>query len=69
MSDCPHGLDTRWCATCKHGPTPRQETVSIVATFGARYGGECPVCSLPIAVGARIAKLTDDTYVHVGCAP
>ena len=68
MSDCPHGLDTAWCATCKHGPS-KPSAVTIEATFRARYEGDCPGCSLPIHIGQVVHKLSNERYVHEGCQP
>lgn len=67
--ECPHGMeDPAWCSLCKRGPT-KPEPVTVVARFPARYDGQCPGCDLPIKVGQLVAKLSNDTYVHEGCAP
>lgn len=66
MSECIHGLEEDWCATCKHGaevPTSPAD----VATFRAKYEGDCRECRLPIAVGEVICLRSDDSYVHEGC--
>lgn len=64
--ECIHGLDTDWCATCKHGPDIPAAPV-VVATFRARYGGDCRACSLPIVAGEVIVLKSDDSYVHEAC--
>lgn len=68
MADlCIHEMDPRWCATCKHGPA-KPEPVTIVATFRARFDGECPECERPIVAGVCVIhKLSNDTYVHQSC--
>ena len=69
MSDdegCPHGLDERWCSVCLHGPS-KMATVQTVSTFEAKFDGWCSVCRDVIDKGARICKLSDDTYAHQDC--
>lgn len=66
MSECIHGLDDAWCSICKHGPT-MPESVTIEATFSARFNGDCTSCDLPIYVGQTIHKLSNGRYVHRGC--
>lgn len=48
---------------------PAVDPVTVEATFSAKYPGECPSCGLAISEGQRIAKLSTERYVHVGCAP
>jgi len=68
MAECDHGLDERWCTICKNGPTRRgPEPVTVVATFPARFPGDCPSCDLPITEGQTIHRLSNDRYVHAGC--
>lgn len=69
MSECPHGLDQRWCSVCLRGPKPRPVAVTVEATFEARYAGQCPACNLPITVGQTICRLSDESYVHQDCSP
>lgn len=69
MSECIHGLDEAWCATCLHGPARRDQPPTIEATFRARYEGQCSGCDLPINPGQTIHKLSNDRYVHEGCQP
>jgi len=70
VADCPHGLDTRWCGVCLRGVAPKEPLVAIEARFAARYDGHCDGCNLSIHVGQRIARLSDDRYVHSpGCEP
>lgn len=68
MSECIHGLDTEWCATCKHGPEkqPRDE---IEYSFTAKYDGHCSSCNLPVYVGQRAAKTVKGRLIHEGCKP
>ena len=67
IAECPHGMgDPAWCSICKHGPV-KVERPEIVATFRARYDGDCRGCSLPISVGQIVHKLSNDAYVHQGC--
>ncbi len=68
MSECVHGLDTAWCAICKHGPS-RPELVTIQATFSAKYVGHCNGCDLPIQVDQVVHKLSTGQYVHQECQP
>lgn len=68
VSECIHGLDTDWCATCKHGPA-RAERESVEVTFRARYEGDCNGCDLPIYVGQVVHRLSSGRYVHRGCEP
>lgn len=65
MSECIHGLEADWCAACKH-PTP-PSSAPVVATFKARYGGDCRGCEFPIVVGQVICLRSDDSYVHQDC--
>lgn len=67
MGECIHGLTEGTCAICKHGPRrpPRREPV---ATFTARYDGQCPECDLPIHAGIDVVhKMSDDSYIHKDC--
>jgi len=36
--------------------------------FDARYETTCRECDEPIRVGARAAKMSDETYRHKECA-
>lgn len=68
--DCIHGLLKTTCAICKRGPRKPSMTVAIMATFTARYDGQCPGCNLPIHSGIDVIhKLSNETYVHDGCEP
>lgn len=71
-TECPHGLDARWCATCLHGPRQRENWIAAIGyTFEAKLDGQCPACDLPVMVGQRIVKVTrvggGETYEHVEC--
>lgn len=68
VTECIHGLEADWCATCKHGPDVKPP-LKVAATFFARYPGDCRACSLPIVAGEAICLLSDDSYVHDGCRP
>jgi hypothetical protein len=65
-TECPHGIDTRWCTVCKHGPT-KAGPVTIERTFRARYAGECMGCRFPISEGEVIHLLSNGAYIHQGC--
>lgn len=41
-------------------------TVEFV--FCARFASQCPACNLGIYEGERIAKLSNESYVHERCA-
>jgi hypothetical protein len=66
MSECIHGLDDEWCATCKHGPE-REEPERIRYAFDAQYDGHCPECNLPISVGQFCVKTSRDRTLHRKC--
>lgn len=70
---CIHGMPTpASCVECMEETglgVPKPEPVTIVATFGARYDGECPSCGLQIWTGQVVHRLSNDTYVHQGCRP
>lgn len=66
--ECKHGLDESWCSIClHHADPPTAETVTILATFAAKYDGYCSECGLPVMVGQMIHRLSNDRYVHKGC--
>ncbi len=58
--------DPAWCSTCKHGPT-RPEVPTVEVRFVARFEGHCGVCDFPIRAGQKIAKLSNDRYIHEEC--
>lgn len=69
-NDCLHGLDKRWCAACKDpAPNPHaaKPAPTIVATFPARYEGDCDACGFAIEPGQTIHRMSDDRYVHARC--
>jgi hypothetical protein len=65
--ECVHGLTTMTCSSCRHPYRP-PEKPTVEAIFTARYPGQCNECNLPIVVGAWIAKLSNESYVHERCA-
>lgn len=71
MSDteCPHGLDTRWCSVCLRGVTKPDPSPTVDCTFRARFDGECRTCDLPISAGLMVCRLSNGAYVHLGCQP
>lgn len=69
-NECRHGLDSRWCAACKDpAPNPHaaKPAPTILATFQARYEGDCDACGFAISPGQVIHRMSDDTYVHARC--
>lgn len=65
--ECIHGISGGTCAICKHGPRRRPKR-DVMATFTARFDGQCPGCNLPIHAGIDVIhKMSDDTYLHQGC--
>lgn len=59
------------CVDCmyegKQAPAPKVETPKIESVFTANYEGQCPTCNLPISVGQRIARMSNDRYIHFAC--
>lgn len=73
MTACTHGMPSpASCVECMEDgnlpPAPRP-TVTVDAVFIAYYAGHCRTCNLPTRAGERIARLSNDTYVHAGCTP
>jgi hypothetical protein len=66
--ECKHGLDPQWCSICLHG-LPKRDAITVEFVMTAKHPGQCHACNLPVAEGQRIAKLSNETYVHVGCRP
>lgn len=71
---CTHGMPSpASCIDCMdegNMPPPERPTaVTVEVTFTARYNGgrNCPGCNLPILIGQRISRLSNDQYVHEGC--
>lgn len=72
MSACAHGMPSKGaCVECMYdeglGAAPTTP-VTVEAVFAARYDGSCPACHTEIHIGQRLAKLSNDRYVHEGCA-
>jgi hypothetical protein len=67
MSECIHGLDTDWCATCLHGPERKQPEKAAGFAFKAKFANQCGCCNLPIFEGQSIIKTTFERYVHEDC--
>ena len=65
MSDCIHGLDDQWCATCLHGPE-RPERQPTMLTTTAKFVGRCPECRRYIGVGDTIGRV-DDAWLCADC--
>lgn len=69
---CPHGMPKpSTCLTCMEDGPVAPPTAKVrptpVATFTARFDGQCPGCNLPITPGQVIHCLSDMAYVHQGC--
>lgn len=72
MTACAHGMPSKGaCIECMYdeglGPPPK-DPVTVRFAFIASYDGHCPGCNLPISAGQRILALSNDSYVHEGCA-
>lgn len=70
---CRHGMPSpASCIECMDDDGLGAEPVpplTIEATFTARYTGHCTGgCNLPIGEGERVARMSDGTYRHAGCA-
>lgn len=68
MPECPHGLDTRWCSTCLHGPRRKPGPLTVVRRFSAQYEGRCVECHEAVYPEDAIALVMADErqvgYVH-----
>lgn len=64
-AECIHGLE-HGCTICLRGPTIH-EPVRVSFTFTAKFEGQCRACNLPIYVGERVARLTNEALVHEAC--
>lgn len=75
MSGCTHGMPTpAACVDCMdEGPVapPRRNTVPAREGWpiGAAFAGHCAGCNLPINVGDRIVRVSNNTWQHARCAP
>ncbi len=73
MKDCTHGFASpASCLTCMTNDGLGAAPVvpdAVVATFSARYGGECfKECGDLICPGDLVHRLEpSERYVHVGC--
>ena len=70
---CAHGFPSPLsCIDCMNdegvGAEPAPE-VTVEFVFCARFASQCPGCNLGIYEGERIAKLSNESYVHERCAP
>jgi hypothetical protein len=68
VSECRHGLDDRWCASCKDprpGAASRDDETPGPA-FTARYPGSCPGCGEAIELGQTIRGV-GGLYHHARC--
>ena len=71
--NCPHGFPSpKSCVDCIYEdgvgvePSP---PVTVEFVFYARFASQCSACNLGIYERQRIAKLSNETYVHEACAP
>ena len=64
--DCKHGLPALTCAACRNPYRPPGPP-TIEHMFNARFAGHCSGCNLPVVVGQRIARMSDETYLHDWC--
>lgn len=69
---CLHGMPTpASCTECMYdgvGVEPEREAPPFpVTTLYARFDGHCRGCDFPVYENQLIHKLSNDTYVHVGC--
>lgn len=68
---CPHGYKSvKSCVDCMYDegiPPDPKPPVTVLYEFVAHYDGHCHACNLPTMKGQTVAKLSDDTFVHVTC--
>lgn len=66
---CPHGDLIEACVDCTVAPPTPRTTRPVRGRYAltATFPGQCPECDLPIVVGMRIVKMTNDTYRHFKC--
>ena len=74
MRACTHGMPSpASCIECMEDgpvmPPSAQPQVEVEAVLVARFDGHCSRCNLPIHIDQYIVRLSDDRYVHAGCAP
>lgn len=67
MDECRHGLPKASCYSCKH-PLRAPVRPTVEYTFTAKFDGRCGECNLPMRVGEVVARMSDERYVHEGCA-
>jgi hypothetical protein len=70
--ECIHGIwPASSCTRCNgRDKLAAQLDLEPVATFPAKYSGQCSTCHCWWAVGDLITKLGDSgRYVHARCAP
>lgn len=70
---CTHGMPSpASCIDCMDegiGIALRKpEKLEIEATFPAKFPGHCNGCNLPVAVGQRLARMSNGAYQHEECA-
>lgn len=71
---CSHGMPSpASCVECMYDDGLGAEPVAPLTVdgpaFAAKFGGDCTRCHLVIHEGQRIVRLSDERYVHEGCAP
>lgn len=68
---CPHGYPNPLsCIDCMYeGDLPANipPKPTVVGRLTAGYDGWCRKCDTAIETGDRIARLSDETYVHDAC--
>lgn len=65
MTECKHGLEIDWCATCT---PPASEQEDEGTEFIAQYDGECTRCFAQVYAGDRLLALDGD-YLCDECRP
>lgn len=68
MNACTHGMPSpKSCVDCMMDgnlPVELPEPITVEYDFVAKIASRCPACNYTIEVGDRIAKLSNDRYVH-----
>lgn len=68
MSECKHGLEERWCATCNPPEPLFVDREGHGTRFVASFDGQCSGCLLNISAGDSLTAL-DGEYLCDDCAP
>lgn len=64
MSECKHGIEIDWCATC----TPPAGEHDPGTVFVAQFDGECTGCLSSVFAGEKMTA-RDGDYLCTDCAP